>query len=171
MNNCKSLLKKTAGIAAAVLVAGSLMAVSSVAQTTRPALVRDVDNGVLDPQRIAIFCSLLPSENQKSVLSVTVPAGKRLVIENASVWTFSSGNDRITAVWLRPANVSQYVLLDPAAGEFRPILGNGVIAAYNRSVKVYFNPGEQLMVEVFADGTTSQKLANVYLQGYYVNLP
>ena len=172
MSRWKNLAWMAAGIAGAAVVTGALMTVPSVAQTVRAALVRDVDNGALDPQRIAIFGNLLPSETFKLFSSVTVPAGKRLVIENASVWTFSTGSDRITGIWLKPAgSVFHYVLLDPAASEFRQIVGNGVVAAYNRTVKVYFNPGEQLTTEIYADGTLGQKLANVYLKGYYVTLP
>jgi hypothetical protein len=50
-------------------------------------------------------------------------------------------------------------------------LGNSTIAAYNRPLKVYFNPGEQLTAEVYADGNSNFKSANIYLQGYYVTLP
>jgi hypothetical protein len=102
-----------------------------------------------------------------------VPAGKRLVIENASIWTFTSGADRITGVWLRPTINTQfvYILLDPAANEFRQIAGGSTVAAYNRPLKVYFNPGEQLTAKVNADGAGGSKQVNIYLQGYYVNLP
>jgi hypothetical protein len=104
---------------------------------------------------------------------LTVPAGKRLVVENASIWTFTTGTDRITGVWLRPKinTAIVYILLDPAANEFRPIIGNNTVAAYNRSLKTYFNPGEQLTAEVYGDGNTSYKTANIYLQGHYVTLP
>jgi hypothetical protein len=163
----------TAGLMAGVVIIGGLFTVPGVAQAVRAALVRDVDNPALDPVRTPFVVSLQTTEGFKVVDGLVVPAGKRLVIENASVWTFTSGADRITGVWLRPKVNPQlvYILLDPAANEFRTISGNFTVAAYNRPLRAYFNPGEQLTVEVYADGNTGSKSANVYLQGYYVNVP
>jgi hypothetical protein len=173
MNRWKALVWMAAGLMAAVLITGGFLTIPAVAQAVRAALVRDVDNPALDPVRTPFVVSLQTNEGVKVVDGLVVPAGKRLVIENASIWTFTTGADRITGIWLRPKINPQlvYILLDPAASEFRSILGNSTIAAYNRTLKVYFNPGEQLTVEVYADGNSNFKSANVYLQGYYVTLP
>jgi hypothetical protein len=158
----------------ALLVAGALTTGPALAQAVRAALVRDVDNPAVDPVRTALLVSLETSDNARSVDGLIVPAGKRLVIENASIWTFSTGSDRITGVWVRPKNnpfPPVYLLLDPAENEFRTIVSGNTVAAYNRTIKAFFNPGEQLTADVFADGDTAGKIVNIYLQGYYVTLP
>jgi hypothetical protein len=172
MKKWKTHLVFGAVLIVAVAVLGGQFAQPVLAQI-RAALVRDVDNPALDPVRTPFVISLQPFEGVKVVDGLVVPPGKRLVIENASIWTFCTGTDRITGVWLRPKVNPQlvYILLDPAANEFRPILGNSVVAAYNRTLKVYFNPGEQLTAEVYADGNANFKSANIYLQGHYVTLP
>jgi hypothetical protein len=173
MNRWKAFVWMAAGLLAALLIIGGLVSIPAVAQAVRAALVRDVDNPALEPVRTPFVVGLQPNEGVKVVDGLIVPAGKRLVIENASVWTFTTGADRITGVWLRPKVNNQlvYILLDPAASEFRTISGGATVAAYNRPLRVYFNPGEQLTVEVYADGSSNFKSANVYLQGYYVTLP
>jgi hypothetical protein len=145
--------------------------IDDAAAQARPALVRDVDNPALQPERLAIFTSTLQNESYKATDSITVPGGKRLVIENASLWCFVTGNDRVTGVWLKVKNQSHYILLDPATNEARPVAPNNTVMAYNRVIKAYFNAGETVQVEVYTEGSTSSKLVNVYLQGYYINVP
>jgi hypothetical protein len=133
----------------------------------RPALTRDVDNPALSPVRLLININLDPSETFKTVNSITVPAGKRLVIENASIWAFTSSSaDVVTGVWLSPLNVSHFHLLDPAANEIRVLPTGPSVAAYNRPIKAYFEAGETLQGWAFSEGTTALKIVNIYLQGY-----
>jgi hypothetical protein len=145
------------------------LAVTANAYAQRPALTRDVDNPALAPVRLLININLQPGETFKTVNSITVPAGKRLVIENASIWAFSSqAADVVTGIWLSPLNVPHFHLLDPAANEIRNIAGNSAVAAYNRPIKAYFEAGETLQGWAFYDGTNGSKTVNIYLQGYYV---
>jgi len=140
---------------------------------TRPALVRDIDNPALQPFREPIFISLGFNETSKIVDGPVAPAGKRLVIENISVWGFTAGTDEFTGVWLTVKNVSPsvFVLLDPATTERKPIGGGSFVIAYNRQVKLYFNPGETIQAQVFVNtNSTPPQLLNIYLQGYYVTL-
>ena len=139
---------------------------------TRPALVRDVDNGDLNPVRMAISVSLNATDTYGERDGITVPAGKRLVIDNVSMWAFtSSSSDKITGVWLSVKPGANYLLLDPAANEVRNLTFGGSIAAYNRPVKAYFEAGETLFAQVFADGTSSTKIVNYYIQGHYITVP
>jgi hypothetical protein len=154
-------------VVAACVVLSLSVAANAYAQ--RPALTRDVDNPALAPVRILININLNPGETFKTVNSITVPVGKRLVIENASIWAFSSSAaDVVTGVWLSPLNVSHFHLLDPAANEIRNMTGNSAVAAYNRTIKAYFEAGETLQGWAFYDGTNGSKTVNIYLQGYYV---
>lgn len=157
---------------ACVALATGLFAVPADAQT-RPALVRDVDNGALQPFRELINVTLNAGDTFKIVNGPVVPAGKRLVIENVSVWVYSHASDFVTGVWLTVpgANPATYALMDPTPGERKDIGSNQTVAAYNRLVKLYYNPGETVQAQVYFNGTTSSKIANLYLNGHYVNLP
>jgi len=159
-------------VVALVTLAAAVLPAPAGAQT-RPALVRDVDNGALQPFRTLITVSLNANESSKTVDGPVVPAGKRLVIENVSVWVLTSANDFVTGLWLTVpgADPATFMLLDPSSTERKDIGGGNVVSAYNRLVKLYYNPGEKLQAMVFFNGTTSSKIANLYLNGYYVNLP
>lgn len=149
-----------------------VMAGDAAYAQTRPALVRDVDNADLNPVRLTISVSLNSTDTYGERDGITVPAGKRLVIDNASIWAFtSSAADKITGVWLSVKPGSNYLLLDPALNEVRALAGGASVAAYNRPLKAYYEAGETLYAQVFADGTTSSKIVNMYLQGHYVSVP
>lgn len=174
MTRWKNLLGMGFGLCALLAVAGAVTSVPALAQAVRAALVRDVDNPAVDPVRTALLVQIPANQGFQTVDGLIVPPGKRLVIENASVWTFTTNPDRITGVWVRPKtlpNPPVYLLLDPSESEFRTLSFNATVAAYNRTIRAYFNPGEQLTAEVYADGTAALKQANIYLQGYYVTLP
>jgi hypothetical protein len=160
-------------LALAVLALVAVLPAAPAAAQTRPALVRDVDNGALQPFRTLLSSSLAANETQKTVDGPVVPAGKRLVIENVSVWIFTNGTDTATGVWLTvpAANPATFALMDPDSTERKNVGGTSFVTAYNRLVKLYFNPGETVQSQVFFNGTSANKIANIYLNGYYVNLP
>jgi hypothetical protein len=144
---------------------------------TRAALTRDVDNPALQPFRSGIFISVGDNQGYKAVNGPTVPAGKRLVLENVSVWAFGATSDfDVTGVWLSVpgAATPTYVLLDPNVTERRLIAGGTTaLYAYNRVVKLYYEPGETVLAEVFIEGAAGiniSKLVNIYLNGYFVTL-
>ena len=135
---------------------------------TRPALVRDVDNPALQPQRISIRTTLQANESSKFTDAYVVPAGKRLVIENASIWALTQGTDRVTGIWLSVKDGSAFIMLDPTSTETKTLSGGSNVTAYNRVVKAYFNAGETVEASVFTEGTTGVKLVNVYVQGHLI---
>lgn len=161
------------GSTVALLACSVLIASPALSQTPKAALIRDVDNAALQPFRAHIGVYLGQSEGSKTVDGPTVPAGKRLVIENVSVWGVTTGADTITGVWLSvPGTTPNFVLLDPTTAERKPSGGAGSIVAYNRLVKLYFSPGELIQAEVFVSGTEGgSRQVNIYLHGYLVNLP
>ena len=147
-----------------------LAAASLAHAQTKAAQTRDIDNADLAPVRIWVPLSLQASETFKEADSVTVPAGKRLVLDNASVWALTSNaSDVITAIWLQVKNVQHFTLLDPANNEVRKICGGSCgLAAYNRTIKMTFEAGETVHATIFAEGTNDAKTINIYLQGHYV---
>jgi hypothetical protein len=174
MKRWKNLLWVGLGLCAVFAAAGAVTSVPVLAQAVRAALVRDVDNPAYEPVRTAFFLSFSSGQGYITQDGLIVPAGKRLVIENASVWTIAGTPARITGVWVRPKvqpSPPVYLLLDPAENEFRSINGGAnTVAAYNRTLRAYFNPGDQLTAEAFFEGATFAQV-NIYLQGYYVTLP
>ena len=102
-----------------------------------------------------------------------MPANKRLVIENVSIWALTNGSDAVTGIWLTVpgANPPTFALMDPDSTERKNVGGTSFVTAYNRVVKLYFNPGETVQANVFFTGTSGGKIVNIYLNGYYVNLP
>jgi hypothetical protein len=153
----------------AVIALGAVICTVPAEAQTRPALVRDVDNGALQPFRDRISISAAAGETSKTVNGPVIPAGKRLVIENVSVWATTPLDVEITGVWLEVAGVSTFAMMDPNSTERRDI-GGAAVSAYNRPVKLYYNPGETIQAQVFFKGTSGAKVVNIYLNGYYVNL-
>jgi len=159
------------GVAVAVLAVGALVPGVAAEAQTRAALVRDVDTGALQPFRELISVSANPSESFKFVNGPVVPAGKRLVIENVSVWALMySSSDDVTGLWLTVQGVPTFAMMDPNSTERKILSGPSKVAAYNRVVKLYYNAGETVQLQVYFEGTAGSKLVNVYLNGYYVTL-
>lgn len=151
-----------------------VVALSAPAQAQKAALTRDVDNPALQPFRTGIFVGLGANETTKFVDGPTVPAGKRLVVENVSVWALGAASDfLVTGVWLTVpgANPPTFVMLDPNNTERKLISGSSIVSAYNRQVTLYYNAGETVQAQVFIDGAAGVfKQINIYINGYLVNL-
>jgi hypothetical protein len=159
------------GECAAALLALACVGHATIATAqTRAAITRNIDNPDLAPARFAIILSLNAGDTEKDVDSITVPAGKRLILDNASVWAFwNNASDVVTGVWLQVKGQTAYTLLDPAINEIRTISSGTVgLAAYNRTIKMTFEAGETVHAYVFFDGTNGPKSVNIYLQGHYV---
>jgi len=139
----------------------------------KSAIARDADDGALQPYRGVISITLASEDGPKFTDGPVVPAGKRLVIENASVWGSSQPSDRINAIWLRvkDAEPQSYVMLDPTDAERKAVDDSTAFLGYNRPVKLYFNPGETIQLVVYPAGTAGSKAVNVYITGHYVDLP
>jgi hypothetical protein len=145
-----------------VLTTGEAMAV------TRPAIVRDADNGALEPFRVRIEIAI--SSLTQSVDLVTVPAGKRLVIEHVS-WSASvPTGQQIIFAGLNDQNGNMIAFLNIPV----PIVSlspSFQVQTSSESVKIYLNPGE---VVRFSSSITSYQPVTPNLQvvvhGYYVTL-
>jgi hypothetical protein len=171
MKRWQNLVWAIFGLSGLLLAAGALTSAPAIAAAVRAALVRDTDNPAFQPVRVASLNNLGPAEPYRRNDFYVVPAGKRLVIENVSVFGFVKAPDAITGVWLNVDGQLVYLLLDPSASEKRTVNGGFDLTSYNRVVKAYYNPGETLYTEVFTEGVTQGKIVNIYFQGYLVTLP
>lgn len=163
MRKWRNRLVMAAGLTAVVVVLGILTELPSVAQV-RAALVRDTDNPALQPARL--FFSVSTNDFYGFADGAPVPAGKRLVIEGASIFSYTNGTHRVYAIWLTANPPSTYIALDPSPTD--TILTTPYYVGYNRNFKLYYNPGEVPRIEVYTQGIGST--TNVFLHGYYVTL-
>jgi hypothetical protein len=147
--------------------------VGPAAAQVRPALVRDADNPAFQPFRQNILVHATAAELFKYVDGPIVPAGKRLVIENVSIWALTGSADFVTGLWLTVpgADPVTFAIMDPVGDERKEVAPGSAVAAYNRVVKLYYNPGETIQAAAFFRGTTSNRIVNIYMSGYYVNIP
>ena len=157
---------------ASVLFVVACLAQASVA-SAQPTLIRNIDNPDLAPARITVKLALEASDEYKEIDSITVPAGKRLVLDQASVWAYTNNaSDAITGIWLQVKGKDQFTLLDPTSNEIRTLCSYLPSpcsqAAYNRTIKMSFEAGETIHLGVFAEGINDTKNVNLYIQGHYV---
>jgi hypothetical protein len=143
------------------------------------ALVRDVDNGALQPVNFKITVNDPSADASATVEGPTVPAGKRLVVEDVSVFGLIPSSTALTGVWLVNQGGTNYLLVNPETGE-RSVSTDGSLSqyGYNRPAKIYYDPGDVVQIQIFRDSLTPGTpiptgifLVNVYVHGYYVNVP
>jgi hypothetical protein len=138
------------------------------AATIRPALVRDVDNGALEPFRVRVEIAF--SALGQSVDLVTVPAGKRLVVEHIS-WSASvPTGQQIIFAGLNDQYGNMIAFLN-IPGPIVSLSPSFQIQSSSETVKIYLNPGE--VVRFSASITSYQPVTpnlQVVVQGYYVTL-
>lgn len=163
------LVMKCATAVAVMVACGSGGATIARAQT-RPAVTRDIDNRDLAPVRIPILNNLNPAELNREVDAITVPAGKRLVIDQASVWAFTANKaDVISGVWLQVKDKLFFNMISPSPSEVATFCGGTCsIAAYTRSLSMVFEAGETVHASIFTEGSHDVKIVNIYVQGHYV---
>ena len=161
-------LARTVGTAICLTLAFG--AIDAAMAQTRAAVTRDVDNRDLAPVRIRLQVNLARTDLSKEVDAFTVPAGKRLIVDQASIWTIAnSASDTISGIWLQVKDQLQFTMIGPTDGEFRRLCGGACnIAAYNRPLATTFEAGEIVHVYVFVEGFNDTKQTNIYLQGHYV---
>lgn len=132
---------------------------SSAKAQSKPALVRNVDEGALQP----IQFSLLPhsSTSSQNAVYYQVPAGQRLVIEyySAQAQDLSGGAAAMTLSTVSNGNNASYIVY----------VNKNDTNAVNQTTKIYADPGSFVQAFAFNNGTTCAGLITV--SGYLVNIP
>jgi hypothetical protein len=162
---------------AAHAVVAALVTVTNT--TANPVGTSDANNGAFQPVHFRIALNDNASSTGLIVNGPTIPANKRLVIENISVFALIGGNEQLDGVWLFNSGGLNYVLINPqtidkysiGSGDFQGIYD------YNRPVIAYYDPGDTLQMQIFRDpippntGLTKDSLVNMYITGHYVDIP
>ena len=130
-----------------------------------PLNIRDQDNPALQPVQAFGFTS-----NNNSVSIITVPAGKRLVIESVSAsMTIATGQRFLTVSVLTSiaanGSLQNHYFTPIFTGTFS---GNDYFT-FGESMRFYANP--ETTVYLSRNTTNSTGSVGVTISGYYVNLP
>ncbi len=175
----KNKLLTLAAALALLAVLGKFYAAPAIAQAVRAALIRDSDNGALQPVNFKLSVNQTSAAQFVDVDGPTVPAGKRLVVEDISVFGLTPTGTVLTGVWLVNKGGENFLLVNPESGE-RSVSTDGRtnLYGYNRPVKVYYDAGNVIQAQIYRDSLTpgvavpsGDFLVNVFVHGYYVNVP
>jgi len=127
----------------------------------KPALVRNVDEGALQP----IQFNLLPhsSVSGQNAVYFQVPAGKRLVIEyySAQAQDLSGGASALTIGTTVNGNSVSYIVY----------VNKADTNAVNQTTKIYADPGTFVQAFAFNGGGATSCGATINMSGYLVNVP
>jgi hypothetical protein len=147
-------------VAALFLGIGILgMTSESANAQAKPALVRNVDEGALQPVQFNLLPSSLVS-NQNAVY-YQVPAGQRLVIEyySAQAQDLSGG----------AAGMTLSTISNGASVAYIVYVNKNDTNAVNQTTRIYADPGSFVQAFAFNNGTSCAGSINI--SGYLVNIP
>ena len=163
------------GVAAAMI---ALSPSSSIAQTVRAALVRNVDEPGLVPfsQTFIMSQAACACTNCCFPETAPIPAGKRLVLQNVSGFFPLTSAANMGPITLQqrdsgPSFALTTILTLPV--EFRNQWNGGDYPAYefNHMVLGYVDPGNTARLSIFHNASWSFTTGQVTITGYLVNLP
>jgi hypothetical protein len=166
-------LKQPISMIPALLLGSALFLAPPVrAQYSTP--MRDVDNPARQPVNFDVFLNLFlntPSATFLQDSSITVPAGKRLVIETISIDTTVGTGQRPTARLesLAGGKFANHIFPQTKAG-------SDAFSDYYQglySLRLYADPNTSITLVAARDsaGTTVNGQIVFHITGYYVNLP
>src|SRR5262245_51457912 len=148
--------------------------VSVVNTESAPALVRDVDNGVSQPFTVTRTSLVWGDGIFDAPLDMaTVPAGKRLVVEQVSVIALTNpGSDQKVFAWIETTNgatLSKYYLTGNDVGTFP----NGISQEFIASslMRSYADAGTTVRVVTRRNSSNGPGRVDVTLSGYLIDSP
>jgi len=127
-------------------------------------LVRDSDNPALAPFSGVVSFSFSALNTQG--LLTTVPAGKRLVIENVSFVSGGSSSNQVVYAALRNSQFGTVVLVLPINAPHLSVTPGLTLQDNSLPVKAYFEAGQDVWVSASYTGGTRD--FTMYLTGYYI---
>jgi len=154
----------SAAAVAAVATLGHFFAQPVLAQV-RAALVRDVDNPALAPFTLDTTFSLTAVNSQQ--LLVTVPAGKRLVIENISYVSAGGASDQLVYGSLRNGEFGPIVVLLGINPPHASVTSGLTLQDGSQQSKAYFDSGQDVWASA-SHLSGSSRTIEVALSGYWI---
>ena len=133
---------------------------------SNPLPVRDVDNPARQPVQGAATCSVFEGGSCQRAIYV-VPAGKRLVIEYASMEAHVSDN-RTPRMWIYTAigghEIRHFLPIPP------PVPGLGLTTSIGQQVRLYADPGTGVGVSGVVDDSSGTAVFKFNIYGYLVDV-
>jgi hypothetical protein len=164
MNRAKKYLSVSAVLILTAAIVAAIFAKPVVAQV-RAALVRDIDAPALAPFRASVDFNLAALNDQR--LLTTVPAGKRLVIEYISYWSYGPTSDQLVFGTLRTGQFGPFAHIIQINPPHASATSTLFIQDASLPVKLYFEPGDEVWVSV-SHNTGGSRQFQMFVNGYYV---
>ena len=164
MNRIKKYSATSVVLILTVAILGAIFAKPVVAQV-RAALVRDVDAPALAPFRATVDFTFSTLNDQR--LLTTVPAGKRLVIEYISYWSYSQTSDQLVFGALRSGQFGPFAQVFQINPPHASAASTLFIQDASLPAKLYFEAGEDVWVSA-SHNTGSSREFQLFATGYYV---
>jgi hypothetical protein len=165
---------------AVALFGATSFAAQSVVISNTPLPVSEVAKPASQPFQISGFATIGSSDTSSTIELFTVPAGKRLVIEYATVYAGAGEGNKMVAF------ISTKLITTPNPDD-SPFVAHALVMteqgtindpvtfAASQPMRVYADPGTKVLGIVArtadaADGTTTLS-ATITISGYFVDLP
>lgn len=166
MNHYKKHLAVWAAFLCLSAIIGGTLAKPLWAQV-RATLVRDIDTPALAPFRATVDYPLCCINDQRKV--ITVPAGKRLVLEHMSYYSSGQTGDELIFVAVRHGQFGPLVATLDVHPAHVSAASGFVIQEASSLVKAYFEPGDEVWVSV-SHSSGAARNVQMQINGYYVTL-
>lgn len=160
----KRFLITPAVLAGVVLLAEGIV-VTPVHAQVRPALVRDQDNPALAPVTASTTLVLIPINTQQVLM--TVPAGKRLVIEHVSYFASGDASDQLIYLSLRVGSLGEVVHVFQINPPHTAFISGTTIQDGGTPIKAYFEAGQDVVVSASHTSNVPRQV-QVFVTGYYI---
>jgi hypothetical protein len=158
-------------ILAGATILGGILAEPVIAQV-RAALVKDADNPARQPFAVNSGVSPIPvGANTATQILLTVPAGKRAVIEHVSCIDFLASGDNFVRMELRHtlggAGKAQQFVHDFVGGS---LLSGINIWSFSQPIRAYADPGTEVAMVALRRTVAGTGGIECELSGYYVDM-
>jgi hypothetical protein len=131
----------------------------------RAAMVRDIDTPALAPYRATVEFSLCCINDQRRL--ITVPVGKRLVLEHISYYSAGQTGDELIFGAFRNGQFGPMVVNFEIRPPHASAASGFTIQDGAMPVKAYFEPGDDVWLSVSHNSGVSRTI-QVQVNGYFV---
>jgi hypothetical protein len=152
-------------------VAAAFMDVRVVNTASRPANVRDVDDFARQPFQKEIIANLVPGADEvQEFVPITIPPGKRFVMEHASATGFVPAGQKLRMFVVTRLNseLTSHALVATPQGAFEG--GRDVFTA-SQPIRLYAGTDDFIKVVAERNSTAVNGFVFFSVSGYLVDVP